>query len=533
MVNTRKPFDQQIEDIHTRVDWLFEVNFDAISTESGLSEFTFPDCSLMLDLLNEFSIYVNETWGRQASVKVHCSTGQECADYPDPRTGEPINFNFLPTYASSDMGVLPHTVQAYSLDDPTGTSYGNDDFSAIKDYMDYEARLHNRSVVFYPETVYWVNVDVDVPLFLPLYGERRVYDLRMIGQLQAESEGQEDAYELDGIMNFDSGWEWGYWFSDVITARAMWNPMVNEKMTNQEAFLAMMKPVASILSTPELQATFKELILSLTDHQYKTLIMGEVEGQPSQDLSKLSGFPYMSGDDTWVDLPRMIGISLTQPDKVHMDETDDELYPYVQPLLREMEKVFGEDASLASSFLAACVASGEDAMVMELMEEIADSIQLLALRASQVRRLYQSKDPATATDLAQQLRAESRDIIAEAQEIVVRREAQYRVPRERIGAWRNGPTVYRYGYVWAVHSLYYWWRDQGLAEGGSVEAQQSPCYLNRIDSTEVAVGFGKHAFEALRVYVNQYSPHENADLVVNCISPPPYEYEFPDDLYIF
>jgi len=115
MVNTRDSFDQQVEDIHERVDWLFEAGFDGISTESGLSEFTFPDCQLMLDLLNTFSTYVNETWDRSASVKVHCSTGQECQDFPDPRTGEPINFNFLPTYASSDLGVLPHTVQAYSL----------------------------------------------------------------------------------------------------------------------------------------------------------------------------------------------------------------------------------------------------------------------------------------------------------------------------------------------------------------------------------------------------------------------------------
>jgi hypothetical protein len=32
--------------------------------------------SLMLDLLNEYATYVNITWGREAAVKVHCSTGQ-------------------------------------------------------------------------------------------------------------------------------------------------------------------------------------------------------------------------------------------------------------------------------------------------------------------------------------------------------------------------------------------------------------------------------------------------------------------------
>jgi hypothetical protein len=62
---------------------------------------------------------VCDTWSREAVTKVHCSTDQICPDtdengqllFPDPRTGEPINFNFLPTYASTGLGVMAHTVQ--------------------------------------------------------------------------------------------------------------------------------------------------------------------------------------------------------------------------------------------------------------------------------------------------------------------------------------------------------------------------------------------------------------------------------------
>ncbi len=50
----------------------------------------------MLELMNEFAIHVNVTWGREAAIKVHCSTGQICDGYLDPRSDEPINFNFLP-----------------------------------------------------------------------------------------------------------------------------------------------------------------------------------------------------------------------------------------------------------------------------------------------------------------------------------------------------------------------------------------------------------------------------------------------------
>ena len=30
-------------------------------------------------------------------------------------------------------------------------------------------------------------------------------------------------------MNFDSGWEWGYWLNDVVTARASWDPLLSPR----------------------------------------------------------------------------------------------------------------------------------------------------------------------------------------------------------------------------------------------------------------------------------------------------------------
>jgi len=45
----------QASDINERVDWAFGAEYDFISTESGLSEFTKPSCDLMLDLFNVFT----------------------------------------------------------------------------------------------------------------------------------------------------------------------------------------------------------------------------------------------------------------------------------------------------------------------------------------------------------------------------------------------------------------------------------------------------------------------------------------------
>ena len=58
--------------------------------------------------------------------------------------------------------------------------YGNQNFTYLLDFMVWESQF--RDVVWYPETAYWVNYDINVPLGLPLYGERRVRDMQIIQQ---------------------------------------------------------------------------------------------------------------------------------------------------------------------------------------------------------------------------------------------------------------------------------------------------------------------------------------------------------------
>eukprot|EP00611_Tribonema_gayanum_P021189 TRINITY_DN4026_c1_g1_i1.p2 TRINITY_DN4026_c1_g1~~TRINITY_DN4026_c1_g1_i1.p2 ORF type:complete len:152 (-),score=41.29 TRINITY_DN4026_c1_g1_i1:283-738(-) len=128
--------------------------------------------------------------------------------------------------------------------------------------------------------------------------------------------------------------------------------------------------------------------------------------------------------------------------------------------------------------------------------------------------------------------AQGRSVIGRAKEIVSRREANYRAPVSRIAAWReSGPTVYRYGYLWAVHSLYYWWRDQGRAEAAVLQrSRPGACYLNRMDPVQVAFGWGKQTFQAIRMAVAAAIPL-HSDAFTNCLAPPAAEYKFPQDLH--
>jgi hypothetical protein len=179
--------------------------------------------------------------------------------------------------------------------------------------------------------------------------------------------------------------------------------------------------------------------------------------------------------------------------------------------------------------------------ILNVFEEIDDGIRMLALRSKHVRLLYESRDVLTKAadaNTRQLLLYEARDVINNATIIVRQREKHYRVPWQRIASWRENPTVYRFGYLWAVHSLYYWWRDQGLAEGGPLASplqsdySLNPCYLNRMDVSEVAVGWGKYTMELLRNMINRYSPFSSGYPVdiLNCFVPPTREFVFPNDL---
>eukprot|EP00928_Gymnodinium_smaydae_P043028 TRINITY_DN28919_c0_g1_i1.p1 TRINITY_DN28919_c0_g1~~TRINITY_DN28919_c0_g1_i1.p1 ORF type:complete len:1089 (+),score=259.45 TRINITY_DN28919_c0_g1_i1:60-3269(+) len=738
-------WDTLVQQIRERVDWVVEAGFDFVSTESGLSEFTHPGGDLMLRLLDAFATHVNGTHGLEATVKVHCSTSQPLKDFVDPRpaaaganaTPAPLNFNFLPTYAHPSLGILAHTVQPYALDDKTHGVYGNSDFSDMFEYMKYEMRQGQRQVLFYGETAYWVSVDIDVPLFLPVYADRRVHDLRLLARTEREL-----GAHMDGQVTFDSGWEWGYWVNAVAAARGSWQPHADAKddassvrAVLQPAFeaafgarlaprlVAWLSDVASAqvqlllrtfdfdacaagagagdgetcAATAEVSAgaeadashevasgetglngtaarelfsmldedndgglhyrelkqgmanlrrrgvvgwslwasellaggdadkddsvSFDEFVLMLSVHHNPTgasralsrdqasalfrqldvgpsprrrdalpregesgdgrlslqelrqgmatmrsagqvsrrlwasqlLAAADADGsgdvaldefvlalEAQADTAKLVGLSYLSGWDTWADLPRLLGLPhRTQGDKVLPHEWQNPSYKGVAPLLRKLtqatrswhlqgQEIKAEVESACGTLPRGCGAQ------LALVSELVDAAEITKLRAAHVQTLYAAQAPGVSVAGRETLLQRGRQLIKEAGEIVERREAQYRVPAERIAGWRvepnePNPTAYRFGYLHAVRSLYFWWRDQGRAEASSRPASRSPCYLNRMDPTDVALGWGKPVMERLRAVLDSMPKLAGLELG-DCLAPPPSGFTFPDDL---
>ena len=531
LIRSSGDLSDELVQVHERVDWLMGAKFDFIGTETGFSEFTHPTAQRTLTWMNELAKYLKVKYSTPTYIKVHCSTGQSAEDlkYPDPNNGKPINFNQLPHFATSELGVLPHTVEHYGLDDPAPT-YGNVNFAYMRDFLQQEVGL--REVVWYPETAYWVSFDIDVPLFLPVYGERRIHDLRLLA-------GDEDAGRLgrgihsgkrmDGQQIFSSGWEWGYWLNDVITARAAWNPHLNAP-SDAEALRAVLDHGFTVFG-PQRSAVI-DWINAVAASQHELLIMGQVAGKSPKNMFMRSGQAYLQGFDTWDDmsaLARRLSLKapqITQPERLglvslrrHDDRPDaPDFYTELIPLLEAMAIKF---RLLADQGLLLNNLVPTDARPM--MTDLSAAATMLALRSEQILGLYQfvgsdiAHDPQSGVPLAR-----ARSALDAATKIVADHEQHYAITDvQRVAGWRKGPTSYDFGYLWTVHSLYYWWRDEGKA----VLSPRSPCYLNIINPVDVGFGEGP-ALSTIDWLAKLVSLGGDTR---GCLDAPPRELKFPLD----
>jgi hypothetical protein len=483
----------EVAQIKQRVDFLMEAGFDYMATESGTTEFTSSDDQRMVAWMDALAAHVDEAHaGRQTFIKIHASSGQTVDNYKDPETDEPLNFNFLPHYADPRMGIMPHTVQHYSLTDPA-PSYGNTDFAFMREFLQEEVGL--RTVVWHPETAYWVSFDNDVPLFLPVYADRRLFDLRELARDELAGKmgrGPHAGGHMDGQSTFSSGWEWGYWLQEVVTARAAWNPRV-DLADDSEALSAALAPVVRPFGPVADEVA--DLLISTMDAQKRLLIAGEVDGVKPDEIVKRNGQAYLQGFEAWDDISDLaesipgLDFTMTQPERLGLVEMRNPFHEppgyskEVEPLLAAMEDEF---TALADQFEA--LQDQVPAYARPLYDDLVDAARITALRATQVHGLHDYVDGLNDQPEAWQLErlGAARDALDEALLLVASRESQYRVDPERIAGWGYNPSAYRFGYLWTVRSLYYWWRDEGKA----VEAPVSPCYLNIISPIDIGFGEG-------------------------------------------
>lgn len=160
--------------------------------EAGTSEFTPTNYEKTLEWLN-LSSEILAKKEIALFTKIHVSSNQTNKKFG--------NYNFLPSHANPKVGVLPHTVMFYGLLDSKAPMYGNKNFKPILEFTLKEK--DKRPTWYYPETSYWVGLDVDIPLLLTEYLRTRAEDMQWLYE-----------NKIEGQLNFTSGHALGGWLLD-------------------------------------------------------------------------------------------------------------------------------------------------------------------------------------------------------------------------------------------------------------------------------------------------------------------------------
>jgi hypothetical protein len=424
------PWEDQIAE---NLALLLQAPFDVVNVELGASEFIPVDDIQTLEMLDFTADHLEGTYGCELICKIHCSSGQTA-----PHFGG-INFNFLPGLANARVGVMPHTVQFYDLWRRAPT-YDNQDFSFMREFL--LEQIPRRTVLYYPETSYWVSFDIDVPLFLPHYLFSRWNDLN---RLQGTG--------MQGQITFSSGLEWGYWLNDWATAGFTY-----EASTDWREYLGKFTRIFGNGAGP-----VHELLVDIVEEQ-------------GLDLLEDNLIAFLIGWDTADDIGHVV-LTHAQP---------------VRPLFREIRRM---DAEALSSFsdrtlprlerleatysdfvrrleaLAPLVPPGAS----RWYDEIRRALGVTALRVAHVRRLYEGTVAQRRYELgldsqgaaeASRLFEEALSCRERAQAFIAEQERSYRWPLERIARRRENPTSYEFGYLFTVSDAYYWRREELQARDG-------------------------------------------------------------------
>lgn len=97
-------------------------------------------------------------------------------------------------------------------------------------------------------------------------------------------------------MVFDSGWEYGYWVQDVVTARANWNPRMDIQNETAALHSILVDHITKYLGQADFAQDLAVAIEQLITAEHDLLVLGKLPGQPAPNSTvKLNGIGYLEG----------------------------------------------------------------------------------------------------------------------------------------------------------------------------------------------------------------------------------------------
>lgn len=412
--------------IDYNVSMLVQTGFDTWNVELSSTEFTSGDqikkkkiLSYLTELLKKNNIRL---MSRNHVVKpdqmVNGGNGEEAGDI-----------------LAEGQGLMVHTVMFYSLTDEKAPVYRNENLKHMYNILKHEKT--KRPVWYFPESAYWVTFDSSVPMFLLPYFSARLSDIEL-----CEKEN------IQGHLTFSSGWEWGYGFIDWSIARWCWKYKIDDIQKKRTS----LQYIAELVSPEFLKYVEEEEKLQQEYIKDKELIRLMVAQTITDEIPGPFNLEFH---------PRPLYSYSAIRNKASLIQLDTIYKLYLDPLFQYYAKGLILDA----------VVKEEDLNPIE--REIYDGIQITHLRAwhkfktlsylveFRRSRITNKKKHITA------LLDEAGIIRFQALEIVKYRESKYRYDATLLTTKHHDHTCYHFGYLYPVHELHFWEREELQAKNGN------------------------------------------------------------------
>lgn len=397
---------------------LAQADFDVYNIEMSSTEYTSGNSGkrqkqmqLILDWADTEEVKII---GRAHVVK----KGEKILNY----SGEP-----QPVF-DGKRGILIHTVMFYEISEEKAPVYGNTNLQHMNQLLEKEQQ--QRETWYFPESAYWVTFDNSIPMFLLPYLSARWTDIKEMEEKQ-----------IEGHLTFSSGWEWGYWLFDWSIARWSWdygndthtfdplNHLVEDDNIKQ-----------SLIELHRLQDIYfkdKELMRYLVAQS----VLDEVPKKFSKEFHPRPRwrYPYL----------------FNKANNEILDTFKNESILPLQEFILEYEKELERFKHFSKGKDNPILKEWEDGLEITLMRAQHRKYVLEAIyqkRYDQIHKI-KSKQYLEYIDKAQSVRLA-------ALEIVRNREQEYRYDQSLMSSKRKGHTAYHFGYLYPVHDLHFWEREE-------------------------------------------------------------------------
>jgi hypothetical protein len=442
--------------IRSRIRRLMHADWDFINLEFALAEFV----GGLEKLRNRLRDAVIAEMAHYPQTKL---IGRQHVVKPEDEMGGSHGAQSLNIPSDPRMGILVHTVMCYALTDSHAPVYELENFGHLLRMLEEQNQL--RETWFYPESAYWVTFDNSIPLLLLPYLNARYKDIQTC-----------EALGIPGHVTFSSGWEWGYWLVDWSIARWSWD----YEMRAEKG-----KPMLSQLSSPYqyLREIFPnheaaDLVVTIAELQQAWLIEGNLlrwlcPSNPTDELPAPMNKQFQPRG--FVNLGDLRDLAEKHPERL-IELPIDSLHRYTTLCMKKATTLQ----------ISATNDPWNYPLQRFLALELIDALRMTALRAQHSARLMEAAQAYAASHQSMgALRigiSEAAHSTAAALKIVKMQERRYRYPIALLASRYHSHTSYDFGYLYTVHDLHFWERE----EQQNLKGRRGPFFWNIYELGKIA-----------------------------------------------